>query len=245
MHYRLIRTDPWDPVLIAGVRLATYWQQNGEAEVRKILIIDDHWGVRDTLRMILGRRPVQVDEAMNGPEALHRLEDRVYDLILLDLKMPYLEGLDFLEQARLMKVETPVMIISAYLSTDALPRAFRLGVVDFLPKPVDMETFLSVVDDVLLRSEELATGVDPMSLPGEGKLRRAKALIQRRRFQEARGLLPVVPGVADSTPEALMLAGMIAEIYGDFEGAAAAYKKTVKDLDPLAKSGCGWLEAVP
>jgi len=217
----------------------------GVVEVEKILIIDDHWGVRDTLRMILGKRPVEVDEAMNGPEALRLLKERIYDLILLDLKMPYLEGLDFLEQARLMKVETPVIVISAYLSTDALPRAFRLGVVDFLPKPVDMETFLSLVDEVLLRSEELSAGGDPMLLPEEGRLRRAKALIQRRRFPEARGLLPAVSGAIESTPEALMLAGMIAEFYGDFEGAAAAYKKTVKDLDPLAKSGCGWLEAVP
>lgn len=217
----------------------------GVVEVRKILIIDDHWGVRDALRMILSKRPVQVDEAVNGPEALHRLEGRLYDLILLDLKMPYLEGLDFLEQARLMKVETPVIIISAYLSTDGLPRAFRLGVVDFLPKPVDMETFLSTVDDVLLRSEELSAGGNPVLLSGEAKIRRAKALIQRRRFPEARSLLPVAPGAAESTPEGLMLAGMIAEFYGDFEGAAAAYKKTVKDLDPLAKNGCGWLEAVP
>lgn len=217
----------------------------GVEKMRKILIVDDHWGVRDTLRMILGKRPVEVGEAMNGPEALRLLKDRVYDLILLDLKMPYLEGLDFLEQARLMKVETPVIVISAYLSTDALPRAFRLGVVDFLPKPVNMDTFLSLVDDVLLRSEELSAGVDPKLLTGEAKLRRAKALIQRRRFPEARSFLPVVAGAAESTPEALMLTGMIAEFYGDFEGAAAAYKKTVKDLDPLAKSGCGWLEAVP
>lgn len=211
-------------------------------DLARILIIDDHEAVRDTLKLILGRRPVMVDEAGSGPEALRRLRDESYDMLLLDLKMPYLDGLDFLEQARLMGVETPVIVISAYLSPDELPRAFRLGVVDFLPKPLDMESFLDQVDEVFLRSHEFGLGEDPGLLRDEVRLRRAKALIQRRRFREARGLLPATSREGEGTPEELMLAGMLAEFFGDFDHAATAYKKTVRGLDPFAKRGCAWLE---
>src|ERR1035441_8380966 len=77
-----------------------------------VLVIDDEGDIREGLEMLLTSEGYHVDLAQNGTEGLHRMENRGYDLVLLDLMMPDLSGLDVLTQLRMRYRETPIFLIS-------------------------------------------------------------------------------------------------------------------------------------
>jgi DNA-binding response OmpR family regulator len=96
--------------------------------MRKILIVEDEELLRDTYNLILSSEPYSISIAADGEEALALCEETVYDLILLDLMMPKVDGVAFLEQYG--KKETPmppVIILSNLSSGDELARALTLG----------------------------------------------------------------------------------------------------------------------
>lgn len=96
--------------------------------MRKILLVEDEDILRETYATILATQPYFCDVAENGKQALKRCQEKVYDLILLDLMMPVMSGVEFLEQ--FMKdapVETRVLIISNLSSGKELDRAMELG----------------------------------------------------------------------------------------------------------------------
>ena len=107
-----------------------------------ILVVDDDAAVRDSLRKTLEYNKYRVVTAEDGPAAFSRLNDAHVDLVLLDIKMPGMDGLTVLQKLRETQPETAVMMISAHGSIDTAVEATRLGALDFLQKPLDQDELL-------------------------------------------------------------------------------------------------------
>ena len=117
---------------------------------RRILVADDEEGIRESLNLILGEE-YQLIFARDGAETLERLRGETFDLALLDIKMPKLDGLEVLRQLKLSERRTPVVVLTAYQSIELAKEAVKLGAVNYLPKPFEREQILSAVNEVLSR----------------------------------------------------------------------------------------------
>ncbi len=107
-----------------------------EAVVQQdILIVEDEVAVSNNIRKILSKKGYQVDQAVTKDEALLKIEQRAYKLVLLDLKMPGVKGLELLRAIRDKRPETLVIIITGYASIETAKETARLGAVAYLPKP--------------------------------------------------------------------------------------------------------------
>ncbi len=101
----------------------------------RILVIDDEVAVNNNIRRILQKKGYQVDQAVTRDEALSRIADGGYGLVLLDLKIPGVQGLELLETVRDRCPDARVIMITGYASIETAVEAARLGAVDYLPKP--------------------------------------------------------------------------------------------------------------
>src|SRR5262249_21205783 len=127
----------------------------------RILIVDDEPNVRLMFRTTLQPSGYRVGEAEDGVSALEQLGDGPVDLVLLDLQMPRLGGMDGLRRMREHGDETPVIIVTAHGSIPDAVEAMRLGAIDFLSKPVTPEALRRIVGEVIARHEES----EPLSAP--------------------------------------------------------------------------------
>lgn len=110
-----------------------------------ILICDDERGTRESLKLILKDR-YELSFAENGVEALSMLTaGAAPDLLLLDIKMPKIHGLEILKKIKAEKPKLPVMIVSGYQSTEIAKEALKAGACDYVPKPFESKTILSAV----------------------------------------------------------------------------------------------------
>jgi DNA-binding NtrC family response regulator len=160
----------------------------------KVLVIDDELDIREGLELLLMSEGYAVEMAQNGTEGLQRLEHQGYDLVLLDLMMPDLSGMDVLREVRARDQETPIFMITAYGSVEAAVDALKLGANDYFSKPWDNEKLII----------EIARMIDRRRLADENtQLKRA--LKQRYSFPNIIGksermvrLLDLVAQVAPS-----------------------------------------------
>ncbi len=111
----------------------------------RVLIVDDDPAIRDGCAQVLTRRGYECVEAATGAEALRLLDDSDFDLVLVDLKMPDINGLDLISSIRQRDTLLPIVMITAYGTIQNAVEAMRLGANDFLPKPFDPEELLMVV----------------------------------------------------------------------------------------------------
>jgi CheY-like chemotaxis protein len=110
----------------------------------KILIVDDEPHIRQMMRLTLEAVGHQVDEAADGRAGLDRFGDgRGYDVVLLDQRMPGLDGLDTLRQLKVRAPDARVVMVTAYASIELAVDAMRLGATDFVRKPMTPETLRS------------------------------------------------------------------------------------------------------
>ena len=120
-----------------------------------VLVIDDEADIREGLELLLQSEGYAVDLAQNGAEGLHRMENRGYDLVLLDLMMPDISGMDVLTEVRKRDRETPIFLITAYGSVEAAVEALKLGANDYFSKPWDNEKLLIEIGRMIaLRRQE-------------------------------------------------------------------------------------------
>ena len=110
-----------------------------EAVRGEILVIDDEVAVNNNVRKILSKKDFHVDQAVTKAEALEKIEQKAYALVVLDLKMPEVNGLELLKAIRDKRPETMVIIITGYASIETAVEASRMGAVDYLPKPFTPE----------------------------------------------------------------------------------------------------------
>jgi len=130
----------------------------------KVLIVDDEQSIRRTLREILEFEKYTVDEASDGLECLVKLKRSKYDVVIMDIKMPKMDGMDALERIQLLAPDTPVVMISGHANIDTAVDAVKKGAFDFISKPPDLNRML-----ITLRN-----AMDKSSLISETKVLRKK-----------------------------------------------------------------------
>jgi len=107
-----------------------------------ILIIDDEKAIRKTLTEILSYEGYKIDEASDGEEGLKRFGEKAYDIVLCDIKMPKLDGIEFLEKAKEINGDVPVIMISGHGNIDTAVEAVKKGAFDYISKPPDLNRLL-------------------------------------------------------------------------------------------------------
>jgi DNA-binding NtrC family response regulator len=119
----------------------------------RILIIDDEKAIRHTLKEILEFEDYQVDQAEDGPAGLDLLIQQKYDVVLCDVKMPKMDGLEVLERAQKLAPDAAFIMVSAHGNIETAVDATKKGAFDFLPKPPDLNRLLVTVRNALDRSK--------------------------------------------------------------------------------------------
>ena len=123
----------------------------------KILIVDDEVPIRRTLRDILEFEGYEVDEASDGLECIAKVQKEKYDVIITDIKMPRMDGIEALERLQILSPETPVIMVSGHGTIDTAVEAVKKGAFDFISKPPDLNRMLITVRNALDRSELVNT----------------------------------------------------------------------------------------
>lgn len=117
----------------------------------RILVIDDQASIRKTLRDILEYESFEVDEAEDGQKGLELALKNNYDIILSDIKMPKLDGIEFLDKLMASGSEVPVIMISGHGNIDTAVEAIKKGGYDYIAKPIDLNRLLVTVRNALER----------------------------------------------------------------------------------------------
>ena len=119
----------------------------------RILTIDDEKAIRHALKDILELEGYQVDQAEDGPTGLDMLIQQKYDVVLCDIKMPRMDGLEVLERARALAPDAAFIMLSAHGNIELAVEATKKGAFDFLPKPPDLNRLLVTVRNALDKSK--------------------------------------------------------------------------------------------
>ncbi len=121
----------------------------------KILIIEDEAAIRRVLKKIISEENdnYQVEEAEDGLLGLEKILNNDYDLVLCDIKMPKMDGVEVLEKVKKVKPETPMVMISGHGDLDTAVNIMRLGAFDYISKPPDLNRLLNTVRNALDRKE--------------------------------------------------------------------------------------------
>ena len=141
----------------------------------KVLIVDDEKSIRRTLREILEFEKYEVSEATDGLDCLVQVKQSGFDVIILDIKMPKMDGMETLERLQLLVPDVPVVMISGHANIDTAVEAVKKGAFDFISKPPDLNRMLITIRNAL----------DKSSLITETKTLRKR--VQKRNVQEIIG----------------------------------------------------------
>lgn len=112
----------------------------------KVLIADDEVDFLESLSKVLKRRNIAVEKAFNGEEALNILSKTKFDVIVLDLRMPVLDGLATLKKIRETDRITPILLLSGHADLSFVTDALRNGAADYLLKPVSVESLVAAIE---------------------------------------------------------------------------------------------------
>ena len=194
---------------------------------KSVLIVDDEKNIRLTLSQALEVLGVETDTAANGEDALSKLKEKEFGLILLDLKMPGMDGMEVLHQVSKIRPDIRIIIITAYGTIGSAVEAMKLGAADFIQKPFASEEIRELVSRVMDR-EKLD---EQKTLDYGPSIELAKRCIGDRHFDAAiehvRRAISLDPG----RPEAFNLLGALTEIQGDRIEAQKNYRAALS-LDP-------------
>lgn len=116
----------------------------------KILIVDDESVVRQAFVRILSSERCIVDTASNGADALGKMHAQPYDVVLLDLKMPGMDGLTVLRTIKQLWPESEVIVVTGYAAVDTAKESVALGAFDYVAKPVGPEEVINVTNEALI-----------------------------------------------------------------------------------------------
>lgn len=111
----------------------------------KVLVIDDETAVRKALAEILEYEKYEVEQASNGPEALEKIAKNTYDIVLCDIKMPQMDGIEVLEKIMSSHPDLPVIMITGHGSVETAVEALKKGAYDFIEKPIDLNRLIVAV----------------------------------------------------------------------------------------------------
>ena len=193
----------------------------------KILVVDDEKNIRLTVTRALEALDYFVHNAFDGKDAMKQLELDSYDLLLVDLKMPGMNGMEFLEKAIAKYPDIRIIIISAHGTVENAVEAMKLGAVDFLQKPFTPKELRNIVYNVLER-ETVSQNQDSEF---DRAFELAKYHASKRQFDRAIASVKQAIGFDPSRPDAFVLLGKLQETLGEQSEALRNYRVAI-DLDP-------------
>lgn len=165
----------------------------------KILIVDDERSIRRTLKDILEFEKYTVDEASDGMEALVKLKKDKFDVIVMDIKMPKMDGMEALERIQILASDTPVVMISGHANIDTAVEAVKKGAFDFISKPPDLNRLLitirnamdksSLITETKVLKKKVAKSKTPEMIGESEPIMKIKETIERVAPTDARVLI--------------------------------------------------------
>ena len=206
---------------------------------KKILIVDDEKNIRTTISAYLLSLGYELEIAVNGQEALGKLKDSRYDLVLLDIKMHIMTGIQVLKEMRRLEDKTNVIMMTAYGTIENAVESMQLGAVDFISKPFTLENLKSAIDDVLGRE-----GLSESNISGFKELIEfAKKCINEKKYDKAIEYLKKAMVEKLESPEPQNLLGVLYELKSDLSNAGKHYRAAL-ELDPTYRPSQDNLERV-
>ena len=168
-----------------------------------ILIIDDEKAIRKTLTEILSYEGYKIEEASDGEEGLKKFRERAFDVVLCDIKMPKLDGIEFLERARETNPDVPVIMISGHGTIETAVEAVKKGAYDYIAKPPDLNRLLITIRNAMDKTNLVAetkvlkrkVGKVEEMIGDSGPITRIKETIEKVAPTEARILVTGENGV--------------------------------------------------
>lgn len=194
---------------------------------KQILIVDDEPNVRLNYQTTLETEGFIVLEADSGARALEAFAENHFDLAILDMRMPGMDGLELLSEMRKRGLATPTVIITAYGDIPHAVRAMKLGAIDFLQKPMTPESLRVVVTDILNRHSKAPVESEPKREDFDFHIVAAKRLLNLQDFSRAKKHL-IRALELDSNADAFNLAGVLFEMQEDLERAKKYYGQAIK-----------------
>ena len=194
----------------------------------KILVADDEKSIRLTVSQALSSQGYEVTTAVDGNTALEQLQSSSPDLLLLDIQMPGMDGIEVLQKAMTQQPSLKVVMVSAHGSVDNAVDAMKLGAVDYLQKPFTPTELRELVSRVLNREAVPADDYDTQiasarNMAGEGK------------YEDAIALAKQCIGSHPENAAGFNLLGELLETSGDQAEALKNYRVAL-DLDPTFKA---------
>ena len=194
-----------------------------------ILIVDDEQGMRQLLSLVFGRAGHQVRAAENGRRALVLLREQAADLIVSDVRMPDMGGIELLRGARELLPEVAVVMMTAFATVDTAREAFKLGADDFIQKPFDVDELKLIVEKAL---EKLALKKENETLKHENEV--------LLKGQRERGNLDNLIGRSERMQAVYQMVETVAEvqstvlIYGESGTGKELVARAIHNLSPRA-----------
>ena len=113
--------------------------------MKRVLVVDDDQRTRRVLQIALKRLDLEPVGVATAELALQQLRREKVDLILTDLKMPGMDGIQFMRELRTMDEDVPVIVLTAYGTVESAVDAMKLGALDYIAKPVDIDRLVSII----------------------------------------------------------------------------------------------------
>jgi DNA-binding NtrC family response regulator len=194
---------------------------------KRFLVIDDEKNIRLMLRQLLESEGYLVNVAVNGEEALEAYGKAHYDMVMLDLKMPGIDGMEVLRRLKEEDPEARIIMMTAYGNVERAVEAMKLGAVDFLSKPFTPDEIRTLIDEIFNRSQ-----IEKEKISGYREaLAYAKKCLTEKRYQEARASLEKALQFNVDAAEPHNLLGVLNEYADDLDGARKHYRAAMA-LDP-------------
>jgi DNA-binding response OmpR family regulator len=207
--------------------------------MKKILVVDDEKNIRLTLSQALETLGMPVQTAGDGEEALQKLQDSDFSLVLLDLKLPGMDGLEVLRRIRESRPKTRVIMITAHGTIAYAVEAMKLGAVDFLRKPFSPSEIRRLVSQVLERQDQEGEG-----LPGyQNLIIEARHRIREGGLESAWEFTRRAVAADPARVEAYNLLGALLEIKHDRLEAQKFYRAAL-EIDPTYRPAGDNLERI-
>lgn len=197
---------------------------------KKLLIIDNERSIKKIIRKSLDLDYFDIKQVLSGEDGIKKIKSFNYDLIILNLNVPDIKGVQLLKQIRDEDSFIPILITTNFMSVDDAVKVVKLGAIDYLKKPFNLKEIKIQIKKILDREE---VGSDDIN-DYKTILIKAKSAIQERDLFYAENILRNANIVDNNRPETFNLLGIIAEFRGDSKQAMKMYRAAL-DIDPTYK----------
>ncbi len=204
---------------------------------KPVLVVDDEKNIRLTFSETMTQMGFDTRTASNGEEALTKMQGTEFDLVLLDLRMPGMDGIEVLRRIRERYPKVRVIMITAHGTVESAVEAMKLGAVDFIQKPCTPDEIRGLVGKVMEREAIDESKVMDYSMLME----LCKRHVTDRRLEEAKAIAQKALALDPGRPEAYNLLGAFQECRGELVE-AQKYYRTALEIDPSFKPAQANLE---